>query len=69
MNEQGPITWIEQRVAELEGNLAAGKAEMQSLLTAGTSQDPQVLARMESWEKELEGLKSLRDIRADLKEA
>jgi hypothetical protein len=67
MNEQGPITWIEQRVAELEGNLAAGKAETQSLFTAGTRQDPQVLARMESWEKELEGLKSLREIGADSK--
>jgi hypothetical protein len=69
MNEQGPITWIEQRVAELEGNLAAGKAETESLFTAGTRQDPQVLARMESWEKELEGLKSLREIGADSKEA
>ena len=69
MNEQGPITWIEQRVAELEGNLAAGKAETQSLFTGGTRQDPQVLARMESWEKELEGLKSLREIGADSKEA
>jgi len=65
MNEQGPITWIEQRVAELEGNLAARKAETRSLLTSGTRQDPQVLARMESWEKELEGLKSLREIGAD----
>ena len=69
MKEQAPVTWIEQRVAELEGNLAASKAEMQSLFTAGTGPDPQTSAKIKSWEKELEGLKSLRDIRVDSEEA
>jgi hypothetical protein len=69
MKEQGHVTWIEQRIAELEGNLAVSRAEMQSLFASGTVPDPQVLGRIESWEKELEGLKSLREIREDPEEA
>jgi hypothetical protein len=69
MKEQGTVTWIEQRVAELEANLAASKTGMQSLFIAGTGPDPQVSARVEMWKKELEGLKSLRDIGGDSKGA
>jgi len=68
MKEHGPTTWIEQRVAELERNLEAWKGEMRSSVAAGTGPDPQVLARMDRWEKELKGLKSLRDIRGDFPE-
>jgi hypothetical protein len=68
MKEQGPATWIEQHVAELEGNLAAWKAEMQSHLAAGTEPDTQALAKMEVCERELKGLKSLRDIRGSSRE-
>ena len=69
MKERAPVTWIEQRVEELEGNLAASKARMQSLFTAGTGPDPQTSAKIKSWEKELEGLRSLRDLRVDSEEA
>ena len=69
MKEQGTVTWIEQRVAELEGNLAASKTEMQSLFIAGVGPDSLVSARVEIWKKELEGLKSLRDIGGDSKGA
>jgi len=69
MKEKGPVTWIEQRVAELEGHLAASKAEMQRPFASETGTDPQVLDRIKSWEKELEGLKSLHEIRVDPKEA
>jgi hypothetical protein len=65
MKEQGPVTWIEQRVAELEGNVAASKAEMHSLFIAGTGLNPQLSAGVESWKKELEGLKSLSYIGGD----
>jgi hypothetical protein len=69
MTEKGPSTWIEQRVAELEGDIAAWKAEMQRHLAAGTGPgpDPQALAKMAVWEEELKGLKSLRDMRGTQK--
>ena len=63
MTEHGPTTWIEQRVAELEGDIAAWKAEMQRHLAADAGPDLQALAKIEEWERELKGLKSLRDVR------
>ena len=66
MTEQEPSTWIEQRIARLEGDIAAWKAEMQRRLAAGTGPgpDPQALAKIEELEKEFKGLKSLtRDVR------
>ena len=67
MAQQEPTTWIEHRIAELEGNISAWKAEMQRRLSAGTGRepDPQALAKIEEWEKEFKGLKSLRDRRGD----
>lgn len=63
MTQQEPTTWIEHRIAELEADIAAWKAEMQRRLAAGTGTepDPQALAKIEEWEKEFKGLKSLRD--------
>ena len=70
MAEQKPSTWIERRIAELEGDIAAWKAEMQRRLAAGTGPgpDPQALAKIEEWEKEFKGLKSLRDGRSGSEE-
>lgn len=63
MKEQGPATWIEQRIAELERSIAAWKTEIQRHRADGTEQelDPRALAKIEMWEKEFKGLKSLRD--------
>jgi len=65
MAEQEPSTWIEQRIAELEGDIAAWKAEMQRHLAVGArpGPDPQAQAKLKQWEEELKGLKSLRDER------
>jgi hypothetical protein len=64
MKNQELPTWIEQRIAELERGIATYKAEMQRRVAAGTGpgSEPQVLAKMQMWEKELHGLKSLREI-------
>ena len=63
MTEQQSSTWIEQRIAELEEDIATWKAGMQRRLAAGTGlePDPQALAKIEEWEKEFKGLKSLLD--------
>lgn len=55
MTDQEPSTWFEQRIAGLEWDIAAWKAEMQRRLAAGTEsgQDPEALAKIEGWEKEL----------------
>jgi hypothetical protein len=42
---------------------------MRGLFTAGAGPDEQMSAKIKGWEKELEGLKSLRDIRVDSEEA
>lgn len=67
MAPQEPTTWIEHRIAELEGNISAWKAEMQRRRAAGTGTepDPQAMAKLEQWENEFKGLKSLRDGRGD----
>jgi hypothetical protein len=60
MTQKEPGTWIEQRIAELEVDIAAWKAEMQKRQAAGGEpEDPQRLARIERWEAECKGLKSL----------
>ena len=65
MTEQHPTTWIEQHIAELESHIEAWKDKVQRRLAAGTGPepDPQALARIEEWEKELKGLKGLRNVR------
>jgi hypothetical protein len=67
MTQLEPTTWIEHRIAELEADIAAWKAEMKRRLAAGTGPepDPQALAKVEEWEKEFKGLKSLRDVTRD----
>ena len=65
MTHQEPSTWIERRIAELEGDIAAWKSEMQRRLAAGKGPeaDAQALAKIEEWEEEFKGLKSLKDRR------
>lgn len=65
MREQGAATWIEERMAELERCIANWKIEVQRLRAEGMEDDldPQKLAKIEMWEKEFKGLRSLRDER------
>ena len=66
MREQGAATWIEQRIAELERSITAWKMEVQRLRADCSEHepDPETLARIEMWEREFRGLKSLKDERS-----
>ena len=65
MREPGAATWIEQRIAELERSITAWKIEIQRRRANGSEDemDPDKVAQIEMWEKELKGLTSLRDER------
>ena len=66
MREPGAATWIEQRMEELERSITAWKIEVQRLRADGSEYepDPETLARIEMWEREFRGLKSLKDERS-----
>jgi len=65
MREPGATTWIEQRKVELERCITVWKTEIQRrrALGADGEAEPAALAKIEMWEKEFKGLKSLRDER------